>query len=452
MATVNNQTAATDQTGATTKVEYDSALIGNEAGGKVYTGEVPTKYIIGKIPGYNIGILPTKNSGKTVGSDSQDLYYNRLLNNLNTIEFTPTSYHLHFTGDIASMVEGLFTTITSDNGDMKVPTEDAKTLVKHLTDFGGGLYDEISDSTSITKALGAIYDQTAKLSTNLTGDTIRVSRMKNTKQWVELLGLGILHNDNTGLTKTLQFGFTVLGTNDSTFNETISNTFGMNKVQEVAGDIGAKVKESALGMVGTGLAYWKSMNSNAGIQALQAQGKWGLLGALSGLVQGVKIELPQVWQNGDYNSSLNIMIKLVSPSGDSDSIQRYIKDPLEILLRATAPVTIDGLTYGYPMIWDVRAHGIMHLKLAAITAMTITSGGNDTVYNKYDEPLNVDVRLMITPINPGFAQGSMRDYSMTDPTDVIYSMSSTYKQRDVEWVGGQMKDSTTNMDRKKIMI
>lgn len=459
MADATNTSTAANAT--TTKKDYEP-YVGNENGeygpgqkGNPTQGSVKAKYIIGKIPGYNSGILPVIEAGSNSGSmysTKQDLYYNRLLNNLNTIDFTPTSYHLHFTGDIANIVAGIFSDVKDQS--ITATSEALNGTVEKALNLASQTYEELNDSGSLIKGAQVLYQTTKDLSTNLFGDTIRVSRMKNSKQWVELLYLGILHSNKktAGLIEVLKFGFTVLGTNDSTFNETISNSFGTNRFQEVAGDIGAKIKSSPIGMVGTAVAYWKSMNSNAGIAALKEQGQFGLLGALSGLVQGVKIELPQVWQNADYTSSLNIMIKLISPSGDSESIRRYIKDPLEILLRATAPVTVDGLTYGYPMLWDVRAHGIMHLKLAAITAMTITRGGNDTVYNKYDEPLNVDVRLMITPINQGFAQGSMRDYSMTDPTDVIYSLSSAVSQRDVEWVGGQYIQSPSELNAKKIMI
>jgi hypothetical protein len=193
---------------------------------------------------------------------------------------------------------------------------------------------------------------------------------------------------------------------------------------------------------------YKSYTSDAGISMLAIQGKFGLLGALSGLVQGVKIELPKVWSNTDYSSTLNLNIKLVSPSGDPDSIQQYIKDPLEILLRAAAPVTFDGLTYGYPMIWNVNAYGIMHIKYGIINAINITRGGVETIYNKYDEPLNVDVRLVIVPINDGFAQGKMKDYSMTDPSDIIFSIGgATDMSKDTSNIpnGPAEKDSINNL-------
>lgn len=412
-----------------------------------------SKYIIGKIPGYNKGILPVIDTTSATGANKQDLYNNRLLNNLNTIEFTPTSYQLQFTGDIAAIITAMVTDATNGNTDASQAAVGA--TWEGIKKIAEGTFDAASEAKGIIAGASAVVDGIAAVSKELTGETIKVSRRSNSQQWQEVLYLGILNKNKANqaaLTKTLRSGFVVLGTNDSSFNETLSNTFGMNKFQEAAGEIGNKIRESAIGVVGTAMAYWKSMDSNAGLAGLQVQGKFGLLGALSGLVQGVKIELPQVWQNADYNSSLNIILKLISPSGDSASIQRYIKDPLEILLRATSPITIDGITFGYPMIWDVRAHGIMHMKLAAITALSITRGGNDTVFNRFEEPLNIDVRLMITPINPGFAQGPMADYSMTDPTDVIYSISSSYKQRSHEILNEHLLLNEQKLNIKKIMI
>lgn len=420
---------------------------------------IQKKYIIGKIPGYNKSILPVIDTTSAPGANKQELYTNRLLNNLNTIEFTPTSYKLKFDGDIAALVSLLYDASTNAASGEGVGTA-TNPFLQQLSDTANTALNTLSTAadkttaaTNVAAAVDSISTAVKNLSTQLLGKTIRVNRAVNTANWLMMLKYGICTREKTkSLSELLSHGFIVLGTNDSSFNEHLSNTYGINKFQEAAGEIGNKLKETPLGMVGSLMGYWKSMDSNAGLAGLQVQGKFGLLGALSGLVQGVKIELPQVWQNADYNSSLNIILKLISPSGDSKSIQRYIKDPLEILLRATAPVTFDGITFGYPMIWDVRAHGIMHMKLAAITALSITRGGNDTVFNKFEEPLNIDVRLMITPINPGFAQGPMADYSMTDPTDVLYSISSTHEQRNHEILTDHLMLNEHNMEIKKIMI
>lgn len=410
------------------------------------------KYVIGKIPGYNSGILP--NTGGKVNSNASEIYTNRLLNNLNTIEFTPIAYRLNFSGILPDVIsDALEGKIAQAGTDFM---DGVKKLEQIFTDMEKKLESD-AQSDSYSKMGSAVFDGVAAASKALVGGTVKVSRRRSSQAWMNLLYLGVLHPNNTvgraNLHETLYDGFTILGTNDSTFNETISNEYGPNRFQQAAEDISSKIKESAIGSAASLVGnLYRSYDSANGLEALGIVGQFGLLGALSGIFQGVKIQLPQVWNNSDYNSSLNIMIRLISPSGDQASIKKYIKDPLEILIRATAPITLDGMMYGYPMIWDVKAHGVMHLKLATVTALTITRGGNDTVFNKYDEPLNVDVRLMITPINPGFAQGPMCDYSMTDPTDIIVSLSSAYQARPEETINGNYQETPEKLKYRKIFI
>jgi hypothetical protein len=383
-----------------------------------------SKYIIGKIPGYNNSILPSNDPDKK-------LYYNRLINNLNTIELTPVSYKLNFDSELGAWIIDTLQTVATTMVDGQENTS-TNALNTKYNEAATNIANFIN-----TASQQSITDTLTKLTNSVFGG-LSVNTYDANKIWHEMLYW------NTGATKeilggtrdskgailkaidsSISSGFTILGVNDSTFNEVISNEYGTNSFQEIASQMGEKIKNNTLGsLAAAGSSLYRSYDTSAGLNLLSTTGNLGLLGALADVVQGIKISLPQVWKGGDYNSSLNIIIKLISPSGDQKSVQQYIKTPLEILLRAASPVTYNGISYGYPMIWKVKAHGIMTLKLAAITAMTITRGGNDTVYNKYDEPLNVDVRLMITPINPGFAQGPLGDYTMTDPTDIMNSLSS----------------------------
>ncbi len=425
--------------------------MGNCTAADTQTRATTPKFIIGKIPGYNSNILPTDQSN-TNGSikTNSELYTNRLLVNLNTVEFTPIAYRLKFDG----LVPDLISEAASAN--VQGLKDSMSEAVKRIE----GITEKFDQNDTLATMGSKVLASVQEISSTIIKD-VTVTRRRASTSWIQLLALGILGNTNLQTRKdaklldSLYYGFTVLGTNDSTFNETISNEYGANRFQQAAEDIASKVKESAAGnLIATVGGFFRSYDSENGVKALQEVGKFGLLGAMSGLFQGVKIQLPQVWNNSDYNSSLNIMIRLISPSGDQMSIRKYIKEPLEVLIRAAAPITMDGIMSGYPMIWDVKAHGVMHLKMATITAITITRGGNDTVYNKYDEPLNVDVRLMITPINPGFAQGPMCDYSMTDPTDIITSLSSAYSVRAEETINGQAVQENTKQSilEKRIYI
>jgi hypothetical protein len=403
------------------------------------------KYIIGKMPGYNNSILPSD-------SNEANLYTNRLLKNLSMIEFIPTGYKMNASGLLEDLVN-IGKSLTDGKDDTTGPA--ISKAATDITDLIKNLYDAIANSAA---GEGSWSQKTADAikaletaSTDVAGLT--VTSFKATNQWSYLLRLG--HTLKNGQNyAALTDGFVVLGTNDGTANEVISNHTEKNKIQAYAEGIGNSISQSTLGQTASMLSgMYKSYTSDAGLSMLAVQGKFGLLGALSGLVQGVKIELPKIWSNTDYSSTLNLNIKLVSPSGDAASVQQYIKDPLEILLRAAAPVTFDGLTYGYPMIWNVNAYGIMHIKYGIINAINITRGGVETIYNKYEEPLNVDVRLVIVPINEGFAQGKMKDYSMTDPSDIIFSIGGvTDMSRDTSTMGQAEKDGNTNMTTIKDAI
>jgi hypothetical protein len=397
------------------------------------------KYVIGKMPGYNDSILPEPNKA--------GLYTNRLLKNLSMIEFIPTGYKMNAGGLLGDLVDiGKTLTDGKDNTTEQAISKTITDLTERIKNLYDALANSVEGNESWTQKFSNSIDELEKDASKSV--SLTVTSFKATNQWSYLLKLGRTLKDTPNY-NALVNGFMVFGTTDGTANEVISNHTEKNKIQAYAEGIGNSISQSSFGQAaGLLTGMYKSYTSDAGISMLAIQGKFGLLGALSGLVQGVKIELPKVWSNTDYSSTLNLNIKLVSPSGDPNSIQQYIKDPLEILLRAAAPVTFDGLTYGYPMIWNVNAYGIMHIKYGIINAINITRGGVETIYNKYDEPLNVDVRLVIVPINDGFAQGKMKDYSMTDPSDIIFSIGGvTDMSKDTSNIpnGPAEKDSINNL-------
>lgn len=382
------------------------------------------KYIIGKIPAYNHAILPDL-------SYQQDKYLNRLVNNMSIIELEPTSYKITASGIISNLVTDFETSI----GNMGTQINNGLATITNSyseVNADGSQKDLISNAVDVSSAtLTAIKNISNSLLSEL-----KFEQKSNKEQWMECLSFSnIALNSNIipisqDVKNAAANGFIIQGTNDSTFNETISNEYGPNFFQEAVEKIGNKLRDNNLvNLTMLGLQAYKSFDSSVGREVMSKISEFGPLSVLTGMVQGVRISFPQSWKNSDYNSSMNIMLKLVSPSGDSESINRYIKEPLEVLLRAAAPVSYKGLMYGYPQIWQIKAHGIMKFKFASITAITITRGGNDTIFNKYEEPCNVDVRIMITPINPGFSQGPGEEYfPTTTPFDINESISSYKKE------------------------
>ena len=144
------------------------------------------KYIIGKIPGYNNGILP--NTGGKVNSTASEIYTNRLLNNLNTIEFTPIAYRLDFSGIVPEIISDV----------SKGEFTKAKTAFKDGIDKLQKIFKnmDISQSDSYSDIGSKVFDTVAATSKALAG-SISVSRRRSSQAWLNLLYLGVLHPNNT---------------------------------------------------------------------------------------------------------------------------------------------------------------------------------------------------------------------------------------------------------------
>jgi len=115
------------------------------------------------------------------------------------------------------------------------------------------------------------------------------------------------------------------------------------------------------------------------------------------------ISMPKTYSGSSYNPSLNFNVRLISPYGHPKAIQKFILEPLIYLLLLNSPTTRDGVTYGGASYVTVKAYGISNMDLATIDNISIRRGGNDVSYNKYRQPLSVDVNISIKPAADGFA-------------------------------------------------
>jgi len=206
----------------------------------------------------------------------------------------------------------------------------------------------------------------------------------------------------------------ILGANDSTFTETISNNFTDNNsgsdITAKGTALGQKTMDSFLPSINKALGgqsvigKMQSMSYGSALDALtNASTHSGLVSLLSGRMLGVQFATPNVWQSSSYNSTLSLFIKLAAPSGDPASILNYITIPILTMMATGAPITRNGVTYAMPLVWDVRAYGITHFKIGAVAAMAISRGSYETVFNSSKQPMLVDVRLTIVPLMQDFA-------------------------------------------------
>jgi len=227
-------------------------------------------------------------------------------------------------------------------------------------------------------------------------------------------------------------------TGESTFQEEISNEYSTNLLEEQINGIVSKIAgPSSSSLVNIAkqsiLKGGSSGQSRSGLsKALQdavqnklvdpaktlaatltnnnelADGMFNAAGKIANLfirntLQYSMLSMPKTFSNSSYNPSLNFNVRLISPYGYPTAIQTFIIDPLIYLLLLASPTTKDGLTYGGVSYVTVKAYGISDMPLAIIDNISIRRGGADVAYNKYRQPLSLDINVSIKPAATGLA-------------------------------------------------
>jgi len=143
-------------------------------------------------------------------------------------------------------------------------------------------------------------------------------------------------------------------------------------------------------------------DSNYASGAIEAVKKIGHL-FVNNTLQYSMLSIPKTFSSSSYNPSLSFNIRLISPYGHPDAIQQFIINPLTYLLLLSTPTTKDGLTYGGVSYVTAKAYGIADMPLAIMDNLSIRRGGADVAYNKYRQPLSIDVNISIKPAATGIA-------------------------------------------------
>lgn len=326
--------------------------------------------VIGKIPGYNTEI------------DPQGYYQKILLRDITYIDLLPATYNLN---------DDIMKTFTS--GEVNLKFSD---LYKYGS--GVGAPDSKSTVSIFTKVLRTMADYLQirfddAMATSYTG-------IYKDKHISEIIAAGKIAINEFGSQQSIR----IIAANDSTFTETISNTYTpkgtLDNISQSFLNKGPAAIQGAAGLMqkAQAVSYDKAMDTLTNFSS-----NGSLMDIISGKLLGLQFASPNAWQESSYASTLSLFIKLASPSGDPLSILKYITIPILTLMGAGSPLTINGLTYGMPLIWDVRAYGITRFKVGALAALTISRGSYETVFNKDKQPLIVDVRLTIVPLVQDFA-------------------------------------------------
>ena len=211
-------------------------------------------------------------------------------------------------------------------------------------------------------------------------------------------------------------GLRLYTTDDSTSNDQISNDYGDNVLmsalekmsqmgtsfRQLAESVGEGGKEAIKGL--GGYASDKTVDVTESVSALlgasentteRAKQLAGQVSKIASdiILQGHRVQLPQIWNNSSYNPSFNVTLKLVSPYGHPNAIKEFIVRPLMHLLILCTPVTYDGASYGRPQTLSIQGYGTNYTPLGVIRSINLRRGGNDSSFNIFRQPLSIDVSL-----------------------------------------------------------
>jgi hypothetical protein len=203
----------------------------------------------------------------------------------------------------------------------------------------------------------------------------------------------------------------IVAANDSTFTETFSNSY--DEQNSLLSPITSKLDDmgkSTLGSLARGAKGYSHSDMIELMGSLNTKIRDNGMGAFNAAVDlatgafyGMDIAAPTQWQSSSYTSTLTVFVKLISPAGTPECIERNILEPILFLLAAASPITYGGVMYGFPLLWDIHAQGITNFRLGGIAAMSIIRGSFETTFNKLLQPTVIDVRLTLVPVLNDFA-------------------------------------------------
>jgi hypothetical protein len=234
-----------------------------------------------------------------------------------------------------------------------------------------------------------------------------------------------------GLTE--QRGLRCWLTGESIFQEEIGNEFQENLISQKLNSLSDMVRSvaalktvvksgggdlgAAAGSLGeTGQAAADAASAAAaetqeklnGVLSLMPKNWQGAIGTSGKIIKDIMVEgkhtsLPKIWHATNYNPSLSLNIQLISPYGDKKSILENVIKPLTYLYILAAPRTTDGITYGKPRYVYMKGYGVSNINLGYIESLSISRGGEDVTYNRWRQPLSVNIAMSIKPAADGFA-------------------------------------------------
>lgn len=97
---------------------------------------------------------------------------------------------------------------------------------------------------------------------------------------------------------------------------------------------------------------------------------------ISTVIAGNEMDLPEIWDNSTATTSHTLLIKLVSPYGDPESIFLYVLRPLARLLAMSLPRQFGPNSYTSPFLIQAFSKGQFNCQCGIVSSISVQRCGN----------------------------------------------------------------------------
>lgn len=221
--------------------------------------------------------------------------------------------------------------------------------------------------------------------------------------------------------KTMSF---FIDSKKSSVNDGMSNTTGESILASKMGT-GSDIAKEALFLFGKGFqdksiidtskqnyqaAVSKVMNTLTKNSTLAQQTTDRISDHVTTLINGGNIAFPELWKDSQYNKSYDIVIPLVSPYGDFESIYNYIYVPVAHLIGISYPRQLGANGYINPPLIRGFCKGLCNCTMGIIDGITFKKASQEG-WSKDGLPTEVEVTLSIRDLYQNLALSKEGDYS-----------------------------------------
>ena len=136
-------------------------------------------------------------------------------------------------------------------------------------------------------------------------------------------------------------------------------------------------------------------NTQQGVRNMVSTG----LSVVGQMLTGARVDFPKVWMGSGFSGPVSIPVRLYNPNQASDvCYNKYIIEPLTVLLMLGAPLSDQDNLYRWPYIHQIWSPGLFKWKMASCIGITVQPGPeNQMSWN--NRPSMIDVRLEFQPLH-----------------------------------------------------